>query len=123
MILNQPAKDFTTAGNASIPPYFGGKDKNLFKLLHNNSLKVVNENDEPIVVYHWKIINSQYSIVIGLGENKESPSKKLARTITLGHLGGTAASIQLSSDFDDHDVKVEKKSESAIMRHIYAPEL
>lgn len=29
-LINQPAKDFTTVGNASLPPYFAGKDTKLF---------------------------------------------------------------------------------------------
>lgn len=36
-LVNQPAQDFTTAGNASLPPYFGGKDTNLNEILQINS--------------------------------------------------------------------------------------
>lgn len=51
-LVNQPAPDFTTAGNESLPPYIGGKDTKLNSILQINSSKIVDENGEPMVVYH-----------------------------------------------------------------------
>ncbi len=51
-IINQPASDFTSAGNASLPPYITIKDTRLISILQTNSSKVVDKNGEPLVVYH-----------------------------------------------------------------------
>ncbi|MFI3315483.1 MAG: hypothetical protein R3Y04_07460, partial [Rikenellaceae bacterium] len=50
--LIEAAHGFTTTGNASLPSYTEYKDKRLFSLLQTNSSKVVDENGEPLVVYH-----------------------------------------------------------------------
>lgn len=50
--INQPTSGFTTEGNASLPPYAVGKDTKLISILQTNSSKVVDENGEPLVVYH-----------------------------------------------------------------------
>ena len=50
--INQSARDFTSEGNASIPPYVEAKDTRLISLLQTNSSKIVDENGEPRVVYH-----------------------------------------------------------------------
>lgn len=61
--INQPTLGFTTEGNASLPPYAVGKDTILFSILQTNSSKVVDENGEPLVVYHGFIGgDSIYSI-------------------------------------------------------------
>lgn len=59
-VLNQSALDFTTAENASLPPYVKGKDTKLFDLLTNNASKIVDENGEPLVVYHGA--NSKFNV-------------------------------------------------------------
>ena len=51
-IINQSASDFTSAGNASLPPYITVKDTKLISILQANSSKVVDDNGEPLVVYH-----------------------------------------------------------------------
>ncbi len=50
--INQPTLGFTTEGNASLPPYAVGEDTRLFSILQTNSSKVIDENGEPLVVYH-----------------------------------------------------------------------
>ena len=50
--INQPTLGFTTEENASLPPYAVGKDTKLISILQTNSSKVVDENGEPLVVYH-----------------------------------------------------------------------
>lgn len=47
-------KSFTTAGDAPLQPYSLSeiKDTKLISILQNNSSKVVDENGEPMVVYH-----------------------------------------------------------------------
>ena len=47
-------------------------------------------------------------------KNKENPSKKLARTISLGHLNGAAASNQIHRSFDDLAANIGINSDSAI---------
>ena len=39
-------------GNASLPPYFAGKDTKLFSILQTNCSKIVDENGKPLVVEH-----------------------------------------------------------------------
>lgn len=51
-LINQPAKDFTTVGNASLPPYFAGKDTKLFSILQTNCSKIVDDQGKPLVVEH-----------------------------------------------------------------------
>lgn len=43
---------FTTTGDAPEPSYTVGKDTKLISILQTNSSKVVDENGEPMVVYH-----------------------------------------------------------------------
>ncbi|MDO4727733.1 MAG: hypothetical protein Q4B43_01880 [Bacteroidota bacterium] len=47
-------KSFTTAGDAPLQPYSLSeiKDTKLISILQNNSSKIVDENGEPLVVYH-----------------------------------------------------------------------
>ena len=48
-IVNQPVPDFTTAGNASFPPYFDGKNTKFISNLQINSSKIVDVNGGPLV--------------------------------------------------------------------------
>ena len=50
--INQPTLGFTTEGNASLPPYAVGKDTKLISILQTNSSKIVDENGEPMVMWH-----------------------------------------------------------------------
>ena len=70
-LINQPAKDFTTVGNASLPPYFAGKDTKLFSILQTNCSKIVDENGKPLVVEHGT--NNDFTVFDfnKLGENSK----------------------------------------------------
>ena len=50
--LIEIANGFTPKGDAPIPSYANGKDTRIIPLLQTNSSKVVDENGEPLVVYH-----------------------------------------------------------------------
>ena len=50
--LIEIANGFTPTGDAPVPSYTEGKDKRLLSLLQTNASKVVDENGEPLVVYH-----------------------------------------------------------------------
>lgn len=56
-------KDFTTVGDAPLQPYVLSeiKDTKLVSILQNNSSKVVDENGEPMVVYHGNKGSEIYS--------------------------------------------------------------
>lgn len=61
-IINQPASDFTSAGNASLPPYITAKDTKLISILQINSSKIIDDNGRPLLVYHGTPNKSGFTV-------------------------------------------------------------
>ena len=77
--LIEIANGFTTMGDAPIPSYADIKDKRLLSLLQTNSSKIVDENGEPMVMYHGDRKKGRY---IFSTDTFFTPSKDYAKRYT-----------------------------------------
>lgn len=60
-LVNQSVNSFISTGDKPNPSVAGSKDTKLVSILQNNSSKVVDENGEPMVVYHGNKGSEIYS--------------------------------------------------------------
>lgn len=85
--LIEIANGFTPTGDAPIPSYTVGKDTRLFSILQTNSSKVVDENGEPMVVYHYT--DYQFNVFgkekqVGINTFSNASNALYASTTTIG---------------------------------------